>query len=420
MSQVPISEGDRRAYAANIWKFYLFRWLVNFQLWLPIWVIYLSDHRGLSLTEITVLDAVFWIFLVFMEVPTGAIADRYGRKVSLMIGAFANSIAIAVFAVGDSYPIILASYVAWGIAWTLFSGADSAFFYDSLRALGREADYQKLYGRGFAIQQTGALGGILIGAPLAAWTNLPTPVLLSAVLMAGAWIVSLSFREPPRNDESHATPLGYLAGVREAASIVWHTPAIRYFMFLAATIVAVGMCVSILTQPFLSSHNVNVAHFGWYLVPGNLLGMAAALWAYRVTARFGVNRVIAALPLIVMATSVGLGAFDSLYAFVFIPLCGMVYSFSFPVVSDYLNKRIPSGQRATILSFYQLLFSLMLAPLEPLLGWIADEAGLQAAYRTVAIIVAVGAAPLLALWLRAIRSELALTTVTVPEPANSA
>ena len=191
-------------------------------------------------------------------------------------------------------------------------------------------------------------------------------------------------------------------------------------MLLAATLVAVAMCISILTQPFLSSHSVNVAHFGWYLVPGNLLGMAAAFWAYRVTSRFGVNRVMAVLPLIVISTSVGLGAFDSLYAFVFIPLSGVVYSFSFPVVSDYLNKRIPSGQRATILSFYQLLFSLMLAPLEPLLGWVADEAGLQAAYRLAAVIVAIAAAPLLALWLRAIRTELSRAALVIPEPAAGA
>jgi hypothetical protein len=64
---------------------------------------------------------------------------------------------------------------------------------------------------------------------------------------------------------------------------------------------------------------------------------------------------------------------------------------------------------------YQLMYSLVLAPVEPLLGFVADESGLQAAYRTAAILVAVGAAPLLALWLRAVRNEPAPVVRPLPE-----
>ncbi len=403
------------AYRGNIRKFYLFRWLVNFQLWLPIWVVYLTDYRDLSLTEITVLDTVFWGFLVLMEVPTGIIADRFGRKLSLALGAAANAVAIGVFAVGDSYAVLLASYVAWGTAWTLFSGADAAFFYDSLKAIGREGQYQKLYGRCFAIQSTGALAGLLLGAPIAAWTSLPIPILLSAGLMVGAFVIALSFREPPRQAVAGAQP-GYAESTKTAARIVWHTPQIRYFMLLAATVMSFSMCLSILTQPFLSSHNVAVGNFGWMLAPGSILGIGASLVAYRVSARLGVNRIVALLPVAVMTMAVGLGAWDSVYAFVLLPINSMVSAFAFPLVSDYLNQRIPSAQRATILSFYQLLFSLMLAPLEPLLGIIADDAGLQSAYRLAGILTAITCAPLLALWLRSVRHDLR-GEPAVPEPA---
>jgi MFS family permease len=411
-----MSASEAAAYRANIWKFCLFRWLVNFQLWLPIWVIYLTDARDLSLKAVTALDAAFWILIVAMEVPTGAIADRWGRKVSLSYGALANAIAILVFGVADNYPLILASYLAWGVAWTLFSGADAAFFYDSLKAVGREAHYQKLYGRCYAIQQSGVLAGILLGAPLAAWTNLPTPILLSGGLMGAAWAVSLTFKEPPRHLEG--PQLGYLAGAREAARIVLHTPSIRYVMLLASVTVALAMCVGILSQPFLEHHGVGVGNFGWFMVPTSILGMAVSLGAYRMTAAFGTNRVIAALPVVVLATSAGLAAWDSLYAYAFYPVNGVVWSFSFPIITDYLNRRIPSGQRATILSVYQLLYSLVLAPLEPIFGAVADEGGLQAAYRVSAILVAVAAAPLLALWLRAVRREPGHIEVPAPSLAT--
>ena len=68
------------AYEANIRKSYLYRFLMEFQLWWPIWVIYLQRERGLSLTQITLLDLPFFFLMVLAEVPTGAIADRFGRR----------------------------------------------------------------------------------------------------------------------------------------------------------------------------------------------------------------------------------------------------------------------------------------------------------------------------------------------------
>ena len=189
-------------------------------------------------------------------------------------------------------------------------------------------------------------------------------------------------------------------------------------MLLAATVMSFSMCLSILTQPFLSSHDVAIGNFGWLLAPGTILGIGASLMAYRITAKVGVNRVVALLPVGVMTVAVGLGAWNSVFAFVFLSVNSMVNAFAFPLVSDYLNQRIPSGQRATILSFYQLLFSLMLAPLEPVLGIIADDAGLQTAYRVAGILTAITCAPLLALWLRSVRNE-ARGARAVPEPVAS-
>jgi MFS family permease len=82
---------------------------------------------------------------------------------------------------------------------------------------------------------------------------------------------------------------------------------------------------------------------------------------------------------------------------------------SFPIISGYLNERIPSARRATILSFYQLSFSLVIAFVEPLRGFIADVGSLPAAYRTAGVLLAILGAPLFVLWLRSTRDEQLLT-----------
>ena len=76
-----LSAAARRDLEANIRKFYVYRFLENLYLWLPIWVVYLQQQRGLSLAQIGALDAPFWLVSVLAEVPTGAFADRYGRRI---------------------------------------------------------------------------------------------------------------------------------------------------------------------------------------------------------------------------------------------------------------------------------------------------------------------------------------------------
>ena len=63
-----------------------------------------SSERGLSLTQITLLDTPFFLLIVLAEVPTGAIADRFGRRSSLMLGSALFAVAVFIFGVADSYP----------------------------------------------------------------------------------------------------------------------------------------------------------------------------------------------------------------------------------------------------------------------------------------------------------------------------
>ncbi len=398
-SGATVSPEDARALQANIRRFYLFRFFVDFQLWLPIWAVYLTNERGLSLTELTVLDAPFWLLMIVMEVPTGAIADRWGRKLSLSYGALANAIAIIVFGLAGNFGVLLTSYAVWAVAFTLYSGADSAFVYDSLRAVGREDEYQKVWGRSFAVQAVGRILGLAAGAWLADLINLWAPIVASGGLMGIAWLVSFSFREPPRFGEQEQA--GYLEVTKNAFRIAFGKPAVRMMMLLMAVVMGVGMSMTILQQPFLDEHGVRYGFFGFFLMPGQFLSIFGALLAYRISMALGVSRIVALMPLAVLTTAAGLGLIDYVAAFAFYPLTTVAFAMSFPIISDYLNRRIPSANRATILSIHNMLFSLIIAGVEPLLGAISDWRGLPTAYLTGGAILAVVATPLLVLWLRA-------------------
>ena len=399
-----VSPEDARSLRANVWRFYLFRFFIDFQLWLPIWAVYLTEERGLELWQIGVFDGPFWILLIALEVPTGAIADRWGRKVSLSYGALVNTIAVIVFGLASNFGILLASYLVWAAAFTLYSGADSAFVYDSLRAVGRENDFQKLWGRTRAVQAAGAILGLGFGSLMADLINLWVPVVASGGLMGIAWLVSFSFKEPPRLEEGRQQE-SYLTVTKNAFRVAFERPTVRMLMLLMATVMGIGVSMIILQQPFLDSHDVRYGLFGFFLMPGQFLSMAGALLAYRIVVAIGVSRLVALMPLVVIGTAVGLGAIDHVAAFAFYPPTTLMFAMSFVVMADYLNRRIPSATRATVLSIQNMLFSLIVGITEILLTVIGDWRGLPMAYWTAAVLLAVTGMPLFALWLRAHQQE---------------
>ena len=63
---------------ANVLKYYLYNFFLNFQLWWPIWIIYLKEDRGLSQAQVTLIDIPFWLSIVLLQIPAAALADRWG------------------------------------------------------------------------------------------------------------------------------------------------------------------------------------------------------------------------------------------------------------------------------------------------------------------------------------------------------
>jgi MFS family permease len=394
-----LSPNERRAYEANIWKLFLYVFLMDFQLWWPLWVVYLREMRGFSLTQITVLDAPFWLVIVLAEVPTGAVADRWGRKWSLLLGAVTFSWAIVMFGLSSNYPLIIVSYLGWAVALTFQSGASSAFLFDSLKVLGREDDFERLTGRLFAAVSIAGLGGILLGAPFAAATNLATPILVSGLIAALAAPVAIWMREPPIAE--HERSEGYLSLVRDSVTHVRRRAAVLRMLVYAAVIGVIAFAPVIFVQPFLRLHGVSIVNLGFLQTPNRIMMSVGALLAYRASALLGGRALFAMLPVVMVGSYCLLGTWGSLYAYVaFLPIAAM-QGFSMPATGNYINRRIPSGQRATILSFRQLLFSLALAPVEPVLGFIADHWGMQPMFWTLALGAAAVAGGAYLWWLRA-------------------
>jgi predicted MFS family arabinose efflux permease len=264
--------------------------------------------------------------------------------------------------------------------------------------MGQENEYQRIYGRAWAINMVAAVGGTLIGAPLAEATSLSFPIVLSGAIAVLAAVTALSFREPPRV-ESPLGHLSYAAILRQSAEIVRRRPAVRYATLFVGVISIGSIGPIFFFQPFLVEHGVDTGDVGIWQTPMRIAAIVGALAAPRIVMELGERRTFYLMPL-VLIVSYGLLAFwGSIYAQAAFLTLNFVMVMSQPVLTDYVNKRVPSEQRATVVSLTNLVRSFVLIPSAPLMGLLADEVSTTAPYWAGGIMVAALSLPLLLLWL---------------------
>ncbi len=401
MAAEPLSPDLRRRYEANIWKFQLYRGLQSLSLWSPIWVIYLLD-KGLSLTQVTLMDAPFWLILALSEVPTGAFGDRYGRKQSVAVGTFVFAVTMLLFGLADSFLVLFVSYVTWAFAMSFQSGSDSAFLYDTLKDLGKEDEFRKVLGRNMAIMQVVGMLSALIG-PLLATISLSLPILVSAFTTFGAFLVVTTFTEPKlRNRENYRYADLIKASIRVSSS----RGQVRHLLLYSAFLGLVPLMSSaIFYQPYLANLGISVGLFGPIFLLSRGAGIIGSLSSNRIAVRIGQRGAMVVVPIIVTLNVLGLSIVESIFGVALFALTSFAMAVSGPVTSAALHREIGSEMRATVMSVQSLVRSLVFMPAEPFLGHVADRWGLGRAFLVLAGFMAASMLLVLGTWPKPKREE---------------
>ena len=348
-------------------------WWVLRWAWLgeAIWVIYLIEDRGFTLGQILLLEAVVFGAIVIAEVPTGAVADRYTRRLSLLLGSLISSAAFVVFGLASSLELLMGAYVLFAIGGALMSGADEAFLYDSLRAVGRSDEFAGVFGRFNARMTLGIAGFTVAGGLMVIWTPLSWPIVLSGVLSLVAAGFALLLVEPPREPSERS----FLRIGRSAAGRIVRTRALRWIVVVSAAVQGIELVAFTTFQPILVGEGVPVWALGW-VAAGMMLVAAAGGWSsWRVRQRFGLSRSLAVLPALAALGLLG-GASGVLWLFPVFTFAMFAREALHPLVVEYLSRRVPDGERATTLSVHQLAAWFATIGITLGLGLFVDRVGL--------------------------------------------
>jgi predicted MFS family arabinose efflux permease len=376
----------RNPYAANIWKYFLFIAIKNmgFGFIVATWVIFLQQARGFTLAQATIVDIAFWIGAALAEVPTGVVADRYGRKVSLACGTLVMGFSMIAWVNAPTMPLIMLTYAFLAAGTTFLTGAEDALFYESVQQAGRD-DYAKLAARANAR----SLGVVAFGSVMSgvlASVNLSLPFIVSGTLMLISFFVVLTFTEPDAKRKNDEPRLTYSQILRQSVKILRARPTLRFAVFYGILVMFVIIVIdTVFVQPQALAWGVPLAAVGVVLMSIQFSNMVASSVSYRVVKTVGENRVFYAVPYIMAGALLLLGVLQALPALAFILVVGACNSIIRPHLMNRIQGELHDDIRATVLSMQSLMLTIFVAVGEPLLGTLADASGLPSVYIVMAM-----------------------------------
>lgn len=318
----------------------------------PLYALLFADS-GLSDAEISALFALWSAVGIVAEVPSGALADRFGRRTALVVGALVEAVGYASWVLFPELPGFAAGFVLWGLGSALASGAQEALLYDGLVAVGATQHYARVQGwvgaAGLVVQvPTAGIATALFvagGYPAAGWA--------SVAACLGTAVLAARLPEPEDGPSTHppsgagGAPASYVATLREGAADVLARPP------LLCAVLAFGLLYGLdaVEEYFpLVARDLRVSTV---LVP---LALLAVPLVGAVGAALGgrANRLGAGALAIVLATGAallaGAAAVTHPVALVGVALYYGLYRAVLVVADARLQERITGPARATVTS----------------------------------------------------------------------
>jgi predicted MFS family arabinose efflux permease len=367
-------------------KYWLFSLFSQMLFLAPVLVLFYKDN-GLNMTQILLLQSVFAVSIVILEVPTGIIADRFGKKNSIIAGSFFFSLGLFVYGASYGFFGFLVSEIIAGTGFALISGADSAYIHAILKSSGRTADYKRIEGTAFALKLFGGLiaGGILGG--LIAHFSLRATLYASAIATACAFFISLTLDDTGKESKKKTdSPLmhafGSIAYIKKKPSVLW------IFLF-SSIICGLGWQFIWYIQPMFESAHIPIIHFGWMYAILGLTAVIASRYTHVIDSFLGDTLSLMTIPLLLILSSLFLSLTPPIIALFSFILVEIQFGMSRTIVSDALLHQIPSSKAATILSMNNLGLRLISAISGPLFGLVADRKGNQTMFMCLGIVLTI-------------------------------
>ncbi|QIS76192.1 MFS transporter [Streptomyces sp. DSM 40868] len=347
-----------------------------------VFVIFLYQ-QGFSAGQVALLQTLLFLVSGLAELPTGIIADRIGRRASIVIGQVLVAGCLLGQVATSDYWLFLALFIGQGVGMACVSGSDTALLYDLLVRRGATSGYVRIRSRftmlgtvtsGIAIVLGGQLQQFSWGIVYAASAS----CLVVAVLVLLARVPEIrGADEVDKQDgagKEHVDTTAWRAMLRVA------TPALVTLVVVSGLMHATLTPYIIFTQKTLSDQGASTALVSVVVSAGFFIGGLTPLLSDRADRRVG-YRIIAPLSLLALAAALGLTGLGLVWVTIaaFLLLVG-IPEITAVLVDNVFNEAVPSRHRASLLSMIAFVESVLIGigylVLGALMGGLGSGAGM--------------------------------------------
>lgn len=365
----------------NVWKFYLSAFFGSWSFATGILIFHYRE-LGFSFAQILGLAVVYEVLNFILEIPTGVLADLWSCKKTIMIGYFISGISFFIVLINpNTYNIYIIWSVLSAVCTTLNSGSVSAFTYDTMQEINPEK-YPRVLSRISAISLTTQAITVIIGGLLSDRIGFNTALLISGI---GGLLQALVFTmtiEPTKIKDTISVIVKepivqqFVEKIKSSFSVLFNKSEVRFLLFYGTLVFILSEFVRVIFQPYFSdmgySTNSQIALFS----AGSLIVMAlSSLIVGKVKNRFNEGYL-----LLILSACLCLPLLLLKFTFLGVPVF-IVFFFAVGgggiVLSDIMNRLIPSESRATILSAQNQIGSISYSIVAVLIGLFIDQVGIK-------------------------------------------
>lgn len=361
----------------NIKLLNIYTIFLNLVFILPIIIPFYRDELELTFHDFLIGESVFAVVVILWDVPAGYLADQWGRKKTLILGAtlLAASYGLLLSAVGFWTALLAQGAIGVGVA--TMSGANSALLYDTLLSVGREAEYRKREGLRFALQLYSCSLASIIGGYLYT-INHHLPIAVEIGLMSCGVVTACLLVEPERHrkvtdhhpiKDIRDTLIYVLHGHREIAGIV----LLMTIVFSTTKICMWGI------QAYGEALHLPETYNGWIISAVMLCGAVSGHFGHKILPNPRGQKVLQALVAMLVVILLVAGLSMSFVGIIALGLEAFVYGFGMPRTQEAINNLVESHRRATVLSTANLAMSLGFIPLSQMVGFVSDKTDISTA-----------------------------------------
>ena len=396
----------------RVHRFYLYQACSSFAIWIPYWALWMNAHVA-SYFEFTLADVAFWVGMLLFQLPVGVLADRLGRKWTIVLSESFRTAGILGYGLGVS----LLGYVAANVIWSVggaFSIGTSAYLYETLMEAHHEAEFPRYIGRNTFIQigsnaAAALVGGIVVALAGTAPGSYQVTLVLGAAVNVAAVAVAATFVEPAVDRVTEPTALKQL---RQGFRIVRRREGIALLIGLQ---VFLGVSLYLMTafrSPYLAVLGIAPGDIGAWVAGFLLLAAFVSAFTGTISDRLGEFRSLSLIAVLAAGPFLGVWiAGRTEWAVLLQAPIYLVWSLEPPLISAYLNRRLEPGQRATVLSMGSFAYTLGLVVAEPLAGLAVTDGNILVLGLFLALLTIVPCSYILARWRATVAPWPAITPV---------